>query len=253
MTIVYDRTKTVVRRHVAPGEAVPLHPEAVGFAGHYDFDIDVLAAYRPTGKGRVERQVLIVRDHVLSGRSFSSIEEMDAAFTAWVPHAAGPDPQDPSGGHRRNGRPGTTRPSGRCRRPRIWWPNGTCGQSARTAWSPSTATSTRCRPAGSALANWSRSGPRSPRSCCMPPSPTLAARRCWPPIPGPSAAVSASSMRRTGTACPPARAAGPPPARIPLQPRRERPRGEEVRAAAGPAEPGRGHPDRGRPPTVVGL
>ncbi|MGW5063964.1 IS21 family transposase [Streptomyces sp. NPDC004096] len=85
MTIVYDRTKTVVRRHVAPGEAVPLHPEAVGFAGHYDFDIDVLAAYRPQGKGRVERQVLIVRDHVLSGRSFSSIEEMDAAFLAWVP------------------------------------------------------------------------------------------------------------------------------------------------------------------------
>ena len=85
MTIVYDRTKTVVRRHVAPGEAVPLHPEAVGFAGHYDFDIDVLAAYRPTGKGRVERQVLIVRDHVLSGRSFSCVEEMDAAFSAWVP------------------------------------------------------------------------------------------------------------------------------------------------------------------------
>ncbi|MFD8386622.1 IS21 family transposase [Streptomyces sp. NPDC059679] len=85
MTIVYDRTKTVVRRHVAPGEAVPLHPEAVGFAGHYDFDIDVLAAYRPTGKGRVERQVLIVRDHVLSGRAFSSLEEMDAGFAAWVP------------------------------------------------------------------------------------------------------------------------------------------------------------------------
>lgn len=36
MTIVYDRTMTVVRRHVAPGEEVPLHPEAVGFAGHYD-------------------------------------------------------------------------------------------------------------------------------------------------------------------------------------------------------------------------
>ncbi|MHC3412681.1 IS21 family transposase [Streptomyces sp. DT17] len=85
MTIVYDRTKTVVRRHVAPGEAVPLHPEAVAFGGHYDFDIDVLAAYRPTGKGRVERQVLIVRDHVLAGRAFSSVEEMDAAFTAWVP------------------------------------------------------------------------------------------------------------------------------------------------------------------------
>jgi hypothetical protein len=84
--IVYDRTKTVVRRHVAPGQAVPLHPEAVAFAGHYDFAIDVLAAYRPTGKGRVERQVTIVRDHVLAGRGFASIEEMDAAFLAWVPH-----------------------------------------------------------------------------------------------------------------------------------------------------------------------
>ncbi|MFG1755708.1 IS21 family transposase [Streptosporangium sandarakinum] len=85
MTIVYDRTKTVVRRHVAPGQAVPLHPEAVAFAGHYDFDIDVLAAYRPTGKGRVERQVAIIRDHVLAGRAFSSLDELDAAFAAWVP------------------------------------------------------------------------------------------------------------------------------------------------------------------------
>jgi transposase len=84
-SIVYDRTKTVVRRHVAPGQAVPLHPEAVAFAGHYDFAIDVLAAYRPTGKGRVERQVTIVRDHVLAGRAFSSLEEIDAAFMAWVP------------------------------------------------------------------------------------------------------------------------------------------------------------------------
>jgi hypothetical protein len=84
-SIVYDRTKTVVRRHVAPGQAVPLHPEAVAFAGHYDFTIDVLAAYRPTGKGRVERQVAIVRDHVLAGRSFSSLAELDRAFAAWVP------------------------------------------------------------------------------------------------------------------------------------------------------------------------
>ena len=39
--------------HVAPGKAVPLHPEAVAFAGHYGFGIDVLAAYRPTGKPQV--------------------------------------------------------------------------------------------------------------------------------------------------------------------------------------------------------
>ena len=84
-SIVYDRTKTVVRTHVAPGKAVPLHPEAVAFAGHYGFTIDVAAAYRPTAKGRVERQVLIVRDHVLAGRRFASLTELDGAFERWLP------------------------------------------------------------------------------------------------------------------------------------------------------------------------
>jgi hypothetical protein len=84
-SIVYDRTKTVIKRHVAPKAAVPLHPEAAAFAEHYGFEIDVLAAYRPTGKGRVERQVDIVRDHVLAGRSFDSIAGLDAAFVDWLP------------------------------------------------------------------------------------------------------------------------------------------------------------------------
>ncbi|MGH3095189.1 MAG: IS21 family transposase [Streptosporangiales bacterium] len=84
-TIVYDRTKTVVKRHVAPRQAVPLHPEAAAFAAHYGFEVDVLAAYRPQGKGRVERQVDIVRDHVLAGRGFDSIDELNAAFAAWLP------------------------------------------------------------------------------------------------------------------------------------------------------------------------
>lgn len=86
--VVYDRTKTVVRRHVAPREAVPLHPEAAAFAEHYGFVIDVLAAYRPTGKGRVERQVAIVRDHVLAGREFGSVAELDGAFSQWCRSAA---------------------------------------------------------------------------------------------------------------------------------------------------------------------
>jgi hypothetical protein len=84
-SIVYDRTKTVIKRHVVPRAAVPLHPEAAPFAEHYGFVIDVLAAYRPTGKGRVERQVLIGREHVLAARSFDSIAELDAAFLDWLP------------------------------------------------------------------------------------------------------------------------------------------------------------------------
>jgi hypothetical protein len=64
---------------------VPLHPEAAAFADHYGFTIDVLAAYRPTGKGRVERQVNILRNHVIAGRNFDSIRELDGAFDAWLP------------------------------------------------------------------------------------------------------------------------------------------------------------------------
>lgn len=64
---------------------VPLHPEAAAFADHYGFTIDVLAAYRPTGKGRVEQQVMIVRDHVLAGRHFDSVAELGGAFTGWLP------------------------------------------------------------------------------------------------------------------------------------------------------------------------
>ena len=45
----------------------------------------MLAAYRPTGKGRVERMVDVTRDHVLAGRSFRTLQEADAAFMAWVP------------------------------------------------------------------------------------------------------------------------------------------------------------------------
>jgi transposase len=83
--IVYDRTKTVVRRHVGRGQATPLHPEAVAFASHYDFTIWLAAAYRAQTKGRVERQVEIVRSHVLAGRGFAALGELDAAFAAWLP------------------------------------------------------------------------------------------------------------------------------------------------------------------------
>jgi hypothetical protein len=83
--IVYDRTKTVARRHVGRGQQAPQHPEAVAFASHYGFAIRLAAAGRPQAKGRVERQVQIVRTHVLAGRTFDSLAAMDAAFLAWLP------------------------------------------------------------------------------------------------------------------------------------------------------------------------
>jgi transposase len=84
-SIVYDRTKTVVRKHVRRNQEVPLHPEAIAFAAHYGFRIVVAPARRPQFKGRVERQVSIVRHGVLEGRTFSSPAEMDDAFRTWLP------------------------------------------------------------------------------------------------------------------------------------------------------------------------
>ena len=81
--ILYDRTKTVVKRHVGRDMAVPLHLEALAFAAHYGFAIRVAAAYRPQTKGRVERQVAIVREHVLTGRTLDSLAQLDAAVAAW--------------------------------------------------------------------------------------------------------------------------------------------------------------------------
>ncbi len=84
-TIAYDRTKTVVRKHVRRNAEVPLHPEAIAFAAHYGFRIVVAPARRPQFKGRVERQVAIVRHGVVDGRSFTSPGEMDDAFARWLP------------------------------------------------------------------------------------------------------------------------------------------------------------------------
>lgn len=83
--IVYDRTKTVVRKHVRRGVEVPLHPEAVAFAAHYGFSVVVAPPRRPQFKGRVERQVDIVRNRVVMGRDFESTQAMDDAFGAWLP------------------------------------------------------------------------------------------------------------------------------------------------------------------------
>ena len=84
-TILYDRTKTVVRRHVGRDEATPLHPEALAFADHYGFAIRLCAPRRPQSKGRVERMVDVTRHHVLQGRTFSSLDEVQAAWAAWLP------------------------------------------------------------------------------------------------------------------------------------------------------------------------
>lgn len=84
--VVYDRTKTVVRRHVGRGEPVELHPEAVAFAAHYGFTPRVCWPERPQSKGRVERVVSLTREKVTAGRELITLEDYQAAWWEWLPH-----------------------------------------------------------------------------------------------------------------------------------------------------------------------
>ncbi len=84
-TVLYDRTKTVVKKHVGRGEPVELHPEAEAFAAHYGFAVRVCWPERPQTKGRVERVVELTREKVLGGRVFATPEEMQDAWEAWLP------------------------------------------------------------------------------------------------------------------------------------------------------------------------
>ena len=85
-TVLYDRTKTVVKKHVGRGEPVCLHPEAEAYAAHSGFAIRVCWPERPQSKGRVERVVPVTREKVLCGRTCDSPEEMQAAWEEWLPY-----------------------------------------------------------------------------------------------------------------------------------------------------------------------
>jgi transposase len=84
-TVLYDRTKTVVKKHVGR--------QAEAYAAHCGFAIRVCWAERPQTKGRVERVVPLTREKVLGGRTFDSPEEMQAAWDAYSARSRTPIPR----------------------------------------------------------------------------------------------------------------------------------------------------------------
>jgi transposase len=83
--LLYDRTKTVVRKHVGrvAGEEARFHPEALASARHYGFRIKLCRAYRPQTKGKVESDVAYVRERLVRGHAWRSYEEANRAWAAW--------------------------------------------------------------------------------------------------------------------------------------------------------------------------
>jgi len=84
--ILYDRTKTVVKRHVGRRRGLDrqlLHPEALTSACHYGFRVRLCKAYRPKTKGKVESDVDYVRGRLTRAHSFGDYEEANRAWEKW--------------------------------------------------------------------------------------------------------------------------------------------------------------------------
>ena len=231
-TIVYDRTKTVVRRHVAPGRGGAAAPGGGGVRRA------LRLRHRRAGRLPAHRARAGSSARSRSCRITCWPGAASTAWPRWTPRsrrgcrsaaARSTAPTAQVIGERADGRPG--RADRRCPRCRIWWPSGICAGSARTAWSRSRPASTRCRPAGC--------GPGSGWSCVFtptpppdrsssPPRPSTAAAG-WPPIPARPAAAPGSSTRPLGRA-----------ARRPHPHHHRRPAAPPGRAVAGPPQPGIG-------------
>lgn len=85
-TMLYDNMKTaVIERR---GDAVRLHERLVQCAGWYLFSAAACAPHRPNEKGRVERRIRDIRESLLVGQTWSSLDDLRTAFRSWQQEVA---------------------------------------------------------------------------------------------------------------------------------------------------------------------
>ena len=113
-TLVYDNLRSAVLERA--GTAIRFHPRLLELAGHYHFAPRPCTPGRGNEKGKVERQILYLRQAFFAARTFVDVDDLNPAFAAlragdfevvqlgWRP-PAGPRP-DPGG---------TLHPLPRCR------------------------------------------------------------------------------------------------------------------------------------------
>jgi transposase len=78
LRILYDNMRQVI---VRPGR---VNPRFADFAAYHGFQPQAHRPYRPRTKGKVERMVGYVKDNFLRGRSFHSLEDLNAQARAWM-------------------------------------------------------------------------------------------------------------------------------------------------------------------------
>jgi len=85
-TCLYDNMKVVVLRH---GDEGPIYnPKFLAFATHYGYTPWACRVRRSQTKGKVERHFHYVETNLLNGRTFSSLEHLNAVTARWLAEVA---------------------------------------------------------------------------------------------------------------------------------------------------------------------
>ncbi len=81
--ILYDRMKTAVLGEV-DGRGIVYNAKLLDLAAHYGFTPKACKAYRAKTKGKVERPFRYVREDFFLGRSFRTLDDLNAQFRSWL-------------------------------------------------------------------------------------------------------------------------------------------------------------------------
>jgi transposase len=80
-TLVYDNLRSAVLERA--GSAIRVHPRLLELAGHYHFAPRPCTPGRANEKGKVERQILYLRQAFFAARTFVDVDDLTAQFRRW--------------------------------------------------------------------------------------------------------------------------------------------------------------------------
>jgi transposase len=80
-TLVYDNLRSAVLER--QGSAIRFHPRLLELAGHYHFAPRPCTPGRGNEKGKIERQILYLRQAFFAARTFADVDDLNAQFRRW--------------------------------------------------------------------------------------------------------------------------------------------------------------------------
>jgi transposase len=80
-TLVYDNLRSAVLERA--GSAIRVHPRLLELAGHYHFAPRPCTPGRANEMGKVERQILYLRQAFFAARTFVDVDDLTAQFRRW--------------------------------------------------------------------------------------------------------------------------------------------------------------------------